>query len=71
MKVVVGVLDKGDKKLVSTQEVNEKNKLTGKQKEEEAIVIANGKIYAKVIDGTLQLVLETEEEKKNPADDEN
>jgi hypothetical protein len=70
MKVVVGVLDKGDKKLVSIKEINEKNKLTTKEKEEEAVVIANGKIYAEVIDGTLQLVLETEEEKKKSADDE-
>ena len=69
MKFTVGVLDKGDKKLVSMREINEKNNLTDKQKEEEAVVIANGEIYAKVIDGRLYLILETEKEKKKQADD--
>ena len=68
MKFSVGVLDKGDKKLVSMREIDEKNNLTDKQKEEEAVVIANGEIYAKVIDGKLYLILETEKEKKKQAD---
>jgi hypothetical protein len=69
MKVVVGVLDKGNKRLVSIREINEKNQLTTKEREEEEIIITNGKIYAEVINHTLQLVLETEEQKKNQADD--
>jgi hypothetical protein len=69
MKFTVGTLDKGDKKLVSMREIDDKNNLTDKQKEEEAVVIANGEIYAKVINGRLYLVLETEKEKKKQAND--
>jgi len=69
MKVVVGVLDRGNKKLVSIRELNEKNQLITNEKEAEEIIITNGKIYAEVINHTLQLVLETEERKKNQADD--